>query len=118
MKQRVTYIVDDAAEGFDPANLSVEKQSITVSALAGAREQHITFGLHELPSEVTNWTLEEWDRIKLILCPDTESAYKFPRAIRAMEHHEAIRSQRAVRIACQSWIARLLFTSEGQGTVC
>ena len=53
MKQRVTYIVKDAAEGFDPANLSIEKQSITVSALAGAREQHVTFGLHELPSEVT-----------------------------------------------------------------
>ena len=75
MKQRVTYIVENTAEGFDPTNLNVEKQSLTVSALAGAREQHITFGLQELPSEVTNWPFEECYRIKLTVCADSQPAY-------------------------------------------
>jgi hypothetical protein len=52
MKQRVTYIVKDASEGYDPSNLAIDESSITVSALEGAREQHLTFGLDELPAEV------------------------------------------------------------------
>jgi hypothetical protein len=52
MKQRITYIVKDAKLGYDPSNLEVDKKSITVSALEGAKEHHITLGLHELPAEV------------------------------------------------------------------
>ncbi len=52
MKQRVTYIVKDASEGYDPSNLAIDENSITVSALEGAREQHLTLGLDELPAEV------------------------------------------------------------------
>jgi hypothetical protein len=52
MKQRITYIVKDATQGYDPSNLDISRASIKVSALEGAKEHQITLGLHELPAEV------------------------------------------------------------------
>ncbi|KIW00708.1 uncharacterized protein PV09_07694 [Verruconis gallopava] len=52
MKQRITYIVKDPVQGYDPSNLKVTKTSLTVAALDGAKEHHITLGMHELPDEL------------------------------------------------------------------
>lgn len=52
MKQRITYVVKDPVQGYDPSNLAIAKKSLAVTGLEGAKEHHITLGLHELPSEV------------------------------------------------------------------
>lgn len=51
MRTRITYVHD--AEGqFEPEQASVENGSLSVRALAGARELRVTVGLDELPQEV------------------------------------------------------------------
>lgn len=52
MKQRITYIVRNSRADYNPENIQIEKKALTISNLAGAKEQHITFGLHELPAGV------------------------------------------------------------------
>ncbi|KAF2095065.1 protein pbn1 [Rhizodiscina lignyota] len=51
MKQRLTYILKDAST-FDPSQLKVTKDSIEVTGLDAAKEQHLTFGFDELPPKI------------------------------------------------------------------
>lgn len=51
MKQRITYIVQDA-DDFNPDQLEVNDVSLTLKGVKAAKEHRITFGLRELPQEV------------------------------------------------------------------
>lgn len=51
MKQRLTYLLRDVSE-FNPDQIDVSANSIRVNGLEGAKEQHLTIGLSELPYEV------------------------------------------------------------------
>jgi len=52
MKERITYVVRNPEQGFDPANLEIKSSSLSVKSLVGAKEHQITLGLSELPQEV------------------------------------------------------------------
>jgi hypothetical protein len=56
MKERLTYIIKDPVQGYDPSNLEIEKTSIFVKEIQGARERHLTFDLDELPDGVRSLT--------------------------------------------------------------
>ncbi|KAK7520933.1 PIG-X [Phyllosticta citriasiana] len=52
MKERITFLLHVGEEGFDPAKLSVGKDSLTVPPIKAAKEHRITLGLPELTQEI------------------------------------------------------------------
>ena len=56
MKQRVTYIVSEEAAksgGYDPSNLDIKSEWLTVKKLDASKEYRVTLGLEEVPEEVS-----------------------------------------------------------------
>jgi hypothetical protein len=49
MRERVTYILKDPTEPFNPSVLEVARDSFAVPGLDAVKEDHITFGFDELP---------------------------------------------------------------------
>ena len=52
MKERVTF-VHGANDPFTPEQLRLDNDTLCVKSLKAAREDRSTFGLHELPQEVS-----------------------------------------------------------------
>lgn len=50
MRSRITYLLHDVSQ-FEPSQIRVEKDSITLNQLDAAKEHRITFGFSELPQE-------------------------------------------------------------------
>lgn len=51
MKERITFV--HGANGvFEPEQLQLDNDTLYVKSLKAAREDRLTFGLHELPQEV------------------------------------------------------------------
>lgn len=53
MRERVTFLrrPDDV---FDPKQLQLQNDTLHITSLKAAREDQLTFGLYELPQEVSN----------------------------------------------------------------
>ncbi|OMP89154.1 Protein pbn1 [Diplodia seriata] len=52
MKERITYLLHVGEEAFDPAKLTVSKDSLAVPPLKAAKEHRFTLGFSELPQEL------------------------------------------------------------------
>ncbi|CAI6333425.1 unnamed protein product [Periconia digitata] len=63
MKERITYIVQDP-DAFSPEQLVVKGDSITLKKVQAAKEQRITVGLDELPTELRK-SLEQWHELHI-----------------------------------------------------
>ncbi|PVI07591.1 PIG-X-domain-containing protein [Periconia macrospinosa] len=63
MKQRITYIVQDP-DSFSPEQLVVKGSSLTLNRVQAAKEQRITVGLDELPSELKK-AFEQWHELHI-----------------------------------------------------
>ncbi|KAF2142789.1 uncharacterized protein K452DRAFT_357874 [Aplosporella prunicola CBS 121167] len=52
MKQRITYLLHPGEPAFDPAGLTVRKDSLQIKPIKAAKEHRLTLGLAELPQEI------------------------------------------------------------------
>ena len=62
MKARITYVHDSGGE-FDPPQVAIEDDSLSVRSLEGAREVKVTVGLDKLPGEVRCASAMAWGDI-------------------------------------------------------
>lgn len=51
MRRRITY-VHGPGDAFDPSQLSLSSDTLSVTNLHAAKEERLTFGFSELPEEV------------------------------------------------------------------
>ena len=53
MRERVTFLLHPN-DAFDPKQLQLQNDTLSVKALKAAREDKLTLGLYELPQEVSD----------------------------------------------------------------
>ncbi|KAF2790813.1 hypothetical protein K505DRAFT_281887, partial [Melanomma pulvis-pyrius CBS 109.77] len=63
MKQRITYLVQDP-DVFSPEQLDVKGGSLTLDQVNAAKEHRVTFGLSELPGELSK-AFEQWHELHI-----------------------------------------------------
>ncbi|KAI9817295.1 MAG: protease B nonderepressible form [Thelocarpon impressellum] len=97
MRQRTTFIHDGATE-FNPQDLRVARDSLVVKNLKAAREDRLSFALHELPPEQDTFI-------------SGQSSFYFHRLVSSPDHLVSFVQQKlcAADPACHHWAASLLY---------
>lgn len=115
MKERTTF-VHGPGDPFDPKQLQLQNDTLTIKSLKAAREDRITLSLYELPQEVSMATVFA---SRLLLTKVAMAGLEtMSRAACTMGVAKAISSQASLPLDRVSWLTRPLHPPKRPFCVC
>ena len=115
MRQRTTFLHNATAK-FDPKELVVARDSLTVKSLDAAREDRLTFALPELPQEVNGNSVSNAP-VSVLICIvedrlDSDSASTYP-----LGFITTLQDNRSSCVQDHPGTPRILYTAYGEEVV-